>query len=157
MDGHKNDAGTIIATVHYTPCRKCASVVTDAERERGIPDYTLAHPYSRTPAPITSAELAEQRREFALDGAEDRPYHHIAHARNKRGLPWSLSLGRREGSYPRTRANLYASSQVGTPGWRAELAESERWARFYVSEAPFLRTRVAGDGERWVQALRRGR
>lgn len=92
----------------------------------------------------TQAELAEQRAEFALDSAEDRPYHHLARASFSRGRAWNAAISACNGSY----------SLAGMR--RHEPAERDRHERLYVSEAPFLRTRTAGDADKWAEALREG-
>lgn len=99
----------------------------------------------------TQADLARQRAEFVLDGAHDRPYHNLAHARVARGMPWNLNLG--EPSAMRLARQRDLTSQV--TGYPTDEAARVTW--LYVSELPFLRTRQAGDGERWVQALRGGK
>jgi hypothetical protein len=106
----------------------------------------------------TRAQLEDQRREFALDGAEDRPYHHLAHALVRRGLEWSTGMSRRQGGLPRTAAQLQAMPLYPFGAVEALTEERERYLRMYVTEEPHLRTRVAADLDsgRWAAALRRG-
>lgn len=109
---------------------------------------TAAHREAQPHWP-TQAELAAQRQDFALDGATDRPYHYLARAHVDRGNPWNMSLATEETLLKRTSRH--------TPPGMGPRDERARMERLYVAELPFLRTRTAGDGERWAQALGHGR
>lgn len=89
----------------------------------------------------TNAELAEQRRQFVMDSDKYRPYHALAHARVRRGVPWNEGI---------------ENEHAETYSWTSQ-DSVENYHRITISELPFQRTRAHGDGTRWVLALLEGR
>ena len=100
---------------------------------------------------ISQADLAKQREDFALDGAEDRPYHFLATARAKRGQPWNLNLERG----PRMAQTI---ADFGFGLRRSPDENRAAFRRMYPAALPLERHFSAfhEDGQKWAAALRRG-
>lgn len=100
---------------------------------------------------IGQDDLAKQREQFALDSVEDRPYHHLAAARVRRGQPWNRGL---DGDHKQFRRDFAF--------WRERLGEDAATARtsfqrMYPVVLPLDRAYGVAheDRARWSKALAR--